>query len=85
MKYLIVGGAGFIGFHLAKLLLQNKKNIVVIIDNFQRSSKDKSFSDLIKEKKLFFIKKNFENINLSKIDKDFDYIFTLLQLLGLKT
>ena len=53
MKYLIVGGAGFIGFHLAKLLLQNKKNIVVIIDNFQRSSKDKSFSDLIKEKKLF--------------------------------
>lgn len=33
MKYLITGGCGFIGFHLAKELL-NKKEEVIIIDNF---------------------------------------------------
>ncbi len=33
MKYLITGSSGFIGFHLAKKLLENKNNLVVGIDN----------------------------------------------------
>jgi len=34
MKYLITGHAGFIGFSLVKLLIKDKKNFVVGIDNF---------------------------------------------------
>jgi len=33
MKYLVTGGCGFVGFHLAKTLL-DRNNEVVIIDNF---------------------------------------------------
>ena len=34
MKYLITGAAGFIGFHLARKLCENKKNKVYGLDNF---------------------------------------------------
>ena len=34
MKYLITGGAGFIGLKLVEKLLKNKKNKIYIIDNF---------------------------------------------------
>ena len=33
MKILITGCAGFLGFHLSKKLLQNKKNSITGIDN----------------------------------------------------
>ena len=36
MRYLITGHAGFIGFSLAKSMLENKKNLVVGIDNFNK-------------------------------------------------
>ncbi len=45
MKIVVTGGAGFIGKHLVKLLLE-KGNIVTIFDNFSNSSK-KSISDII--------------------------------------
>ena len=50
-KILITGGAGFIGFHLAKTLaLQNHE--VTIIDDLSRGMRDKDFKELIKLKKI---------------------------------
>ncbi len=52
MKYLITGHAGFIGFSLVKLLIKDKKNFVVGIDNFNNyydiKLKKKEFNYLIK-------------------------------------
>ena len=39
MKILIIGGAGFIGYHLLKKYLDNN-HYVEIIDNFSRAKKD---------------------------------------------
>ena len=36
-RILITGGAGFIGYHLAKKLSEN--NYVYLLDNFQRGKK----------------------------------------------
>ena len=36
MKYLITGGAGFLGAKLTEKLLRNKKNKIYIIDNFSK-------------------------------------------------
>ena len=48
IKILITGGAGFIGYHLAKNL--SKECIVDLVDNLSRGKVDKDFKKLIKEK-----------------------------------
>ena len=51
-KILILGGAGFIGYHLSKFLSHKKfNNTIYILDNFQRGVKDKNFNELLKKKK----------------------------------
>ena len=52
MKFLITGHAGFIGFSLAKLLIKNKKNFVVGIDNFN------NYYDIrLKKREMNYLKK----------------------------
>lgn len=38
MKILVTGGAGFIGSNLVKLLSKNKRNKIIVIDNFSKGS-----------------------------------------------
>lgn len=56
---LITGGAGFIGYHLAKYYSNKKDYSVLILDDFSRGENDKHFKDLIKD---------FSNIEYIKID-----------------
>jgi len=64
VKILIIGGAGFIGGHLLKKLLNDKKiSNIDIIDNFSRSKKDSFLKDLIKDKRVSILKKNIITIN----------------------
>lgn len=62
MKILVTGAAGFIGYHLCDLLLKNKKNIVLGIDNYNNY-----YSNKIKKKRISLIKKN-KNFIFKKID-----------------
>lgn len=62
MKYLITGTAGFIGFHLARKLLENKKNQVFGFDNL-----DDYYSVKLKKKRIMVLKK-FKNFKFIKID-----------------
>ena len=55
MKVLIVGGAGFIGFHLAKRLSKESME-VHIFDNLSRGKLDKDLKKLIRNKKIKFTK-----------------------------
>lgn len=84
MKFLIIGGAGFIGFHLAKSLSENKKNNIIILDNFQRGKKDKDLLGLLKKKNISLIEKDFEKLNIKSIGKNFDYILHLASIVGVQ-
>ena len=55
---LITGGAGFIGFALAKNLSKDNRNKIYIIDNLSRGSLDKEFKELIRCKNIKFLKRN---------------------------
>ena len=90
MKYLITGSGGFIGFHLSKELLKNKKNFVYGIDNL-----DNYYSTKLKQKRIFHLKKhrNYLNIkvdlsnekSMKKLKKyNFDIVFHLAAQAGVR-
>lgn len=84
MKYLITGGAGFIGIKLVEELLKNKKNIVYILDNFSKNTGNKNLLGILKNKNLKLIKRNLNDIeNYLKI-YNFDYIYHFAAILGVK-
>ena len=59
MKYILITGCGgFIGFHVAKYFLKNKKNKVVGVDNLNKYYDVKLKADRVKQLKLIG-KKNF--------------------------
>lgn len=66
MRYLITGSAGFIGFHLAKKLLKNKKNKVYGLDNlddyYSVKLKKRRIKELTNNKNFKFIKIDLSNV-----------------------
>ncbi|MCM8816739.1 MAG: GDP-mannose 4,6-dehydratase [Candidatus Omnitrophica bacterium] len=79
-KILITGGAGFIGTNLALRLLQDKKNVVIILDNLSRAGSEINLK--------FLLSRNFENLKfingdirdyrlLRKVTKGIDCVFHL--------
>ena len=81
-KNLITGGAGFIGYHLAKRLLDLGEE-VTLVDNFFRSEKDKDFENLIKRPGVSFIQVDLTSPEeWSKLGSGYDYIYHLAAVNG---
>ena len=59
-RVVILGAAGFIGFHIASYLVKNSAYDILLIDNFSNSSLDTSFEDLIKDDHI-----DFQNLDLT--------------------
>ena len=78
-KVLITGGAGFIGYHLAKKLIQDDYE-VEILDNFSRGVNDSALEELSKNVKL--IKFDLLDQDIGKLDKDYTYIYHLAAVVG---
>jgi len=84
-KILITGGAGFIGFHLAKLLSKNPEYQVTICDNFFRSEKDKHLRELLKRKNIRLIEMDLSDRNdFGKLGSNYDYVYHLAAINGTK-
>lgn len=84
MKALITGGAGFIGYHLTKELLDNGYQIV-LADNFSRGVKDRFLQELEKNPNVMFLSMDLmEKENVEKLGQDFDYIYHLAAIIGVQ-
>lgn len=71
MKYIITGGAGFIGSHLARVLTQQKQT-VKILDNLS-TGKQKNLADIAN--RIMFVKGDITNLAFLKSQfKTFDYV-----------
>ena len=76
-KVLLIGGAGFIGFNIAKYLVNERNYKITIADSFFRTGGkvDKEFDDFISKNKIQLISGDFtESKSFKKLDKNYDYI-----------
>ncbi len=84
MKAFITGGAGFIGYHLAKELLEQGYQ-VVLTDNFSRGVEDRFLKELEEDPQVTFVALDLMfRENLLKLDKDFDFIYHLAAIIGVQ-
>jgi nucleoside-diphosphate-sugar epimerase len=83
-KVLIMGGAGFIGFNIAKFLQKKEGYQVTIADNLSRGKMDSYLLDFVqKYKNVDFIEGDFtKQETFNKLDKDFDYFYMLAAVVG---
>lgn len=80
-KVLIFGGAGFIGLHLAKKLINEFE--VHILDNFSRGTKDIDLENFLSNKNTKIINIDALNYNsILNLDKDYHFIFQLAAIVG---
>ena len=82
-KILVTGGAGFIGFYLCKKFI-DKGFKVDLVDNFKRGIVDFELKELIKNPKVKLIKSNLLKLNLKEWNNDYDMIFHLAAIIGVK-
>ncbi len=83
-KNLITGGAGFVGYHLAKRLLDLGEE-VVLVDNFFRGKPDKYFLNLLKRPGVKFIKADLTDPkSIKKLGSSYDYVYHLAAINGTK-
>jgi len=82
-KVLIIGGAGFIGFNLAKYLIKNRDYEITVTDNLSRGQMDDDFSELLLSKDIKFIEGDFTNPETFRfLDSKYDYVYMLASVVG---
>ena len=81
-RVLITGGAGFIGFHLARFLA-NRDYKVVIYDNLFRGKMDKELKELCAQANVTFINCDLtDREELKRIKEEFDYVYHFAAING---
>jgi len=77
MNILITGGAGFIGSHLIRELLKNRKNRITVIDNLSTGRKQNLNEYL---KKIKFFKVDLKSNKIDKYFKNVDIVYHIAAL-----
>ena len=84
-KVLITGGAGFVGYFLAKKLVEDGNTEVTIIDNLQRGRKDEDLDALLNDNSVSFINADITDKSVfDNLRKDYDYIYHLAAVIGVR-
>jgi len=83
-RILITGGAGFIGYHLAKHLHENR-NEVVIVDNFFRGENDDDLKALISNDDISLVVADLtKEDEWDKLGNGYDHVYHLAAVNGTK-
>ena len=84
-KILITGGAGFIGFFLAKHLAKDQNSRITIVDNLQRGRIDEDFKKLISLANITFVNGDLtDKSTLDQLEREFHYIYHLAAVIGVR-
>jgi UDP-glucose 4-epimerase len=84
-KILVTGGAGFIGYHLSKILSEEDENEVHIVDDLSHGKKDEYFKQLIEKRNIIFYEADLTSLDsYSKIENKYDQIYHLAAVVGVR-
>ena len=84
-RKVIIGAAGFIGFHLAKSFLDDGDSDVILIDNFVNSKQDECFNQLTKLTRCTFFNIDAKNVDeVGRLIRKEDIVFNLAAINGTK-
>lgn len=84
-KILILGGAGFIGLNLAKVLTTDSSNNVTIVDNFFRGKMDSVLSELMTRKNIKVVEADLTSIvEYEKFSQSYDEVYLLASMVGVE-
>ena len=84
-KLLLIGGAGFIGFNIAKFLADKNVYKITIADNFFRvgGKMDDSIKALVEKYNVNIISADFTDKNsFSRLENKYDYVYMLASVVG---
>ena len=82
-KVLILGGAGFIGFNVAKYLAKNRDYQLSIADNFMKKNRDDEFDSLVKDYNIRLIEADFSQAEAyDLLDDAYDQVYMMAALVG---
>jgi nucleoside-diphosphate-sugar epimerase len=84
-RKVIIGAAGFIGFHLAKSFLDDGESEVILIDSFVNSKPDKYFDQLTRMARCKFFNVDAKNVDIvGSLIRKKDIVFNLAAINGTK-
>jgi nucleoside-diphosphate-sugar epimerase len=82
-KVLILGGAGFIGFNVARYLAANRDYDLTIADNFMKKNRDEEFENLVRNHGIRVIEDDFSRPDAyDKLDARYDQVYMMAALVG---
>jgi len=82
-KVLILGGAGFIGFNVAKYLAKNRDYQLTIADNFMKKNRDAEFDALVNDYNIRLIEADFSQAEAyDLLGNAYDQVYMMAALVG---
>lgn len=82
-KVLLLGGAGFIGFNIAKFLCENRDYKITIADNFARGKQDELFTELVTKHNINVVAGDYTDPKtFDLLDSEYDQVYMLASVVG---
>jgi len=84
-RILITGGAGFVGYHLARGLSEEKGDEVTILDNFSRGARDYELETLTERPNVELVAGDLcEPETWDRLESDYDEVYHLAAVIGVR-
>jgi nucleoside-diphosphate-sugar epimerase len=82
-RALLLGGAGFIGYHLGRHLLNRGDVEITLVDNFFRSKQDEELDALLQSSAVDIVEGDLtERSTFQQLDDGYDHVYALAAVVG---